>query len=216
MSYIDPKTLKIQLYSFVTSSYLSLHECILQLDIRVFLALTLHRLGLLFECGCIGHLTSRWGHPTGHCLDRGAVWSEEEGVEEGHREMRQTPRRPDWQWLEERLLGGHQGFSHESLHLGACSVGCLRPNFHSCKGSETKCRTLARGQACEDASSSDCKCDFSLLPSLGEWETPTLMRNLWHDQGKLGYQGRDTAMRTTASVRTRVVSTEPASERVSK
>lgn len=59
MSCIDPKTLKIQLYSFVTSSYLPLHECVLQLDIQVSLALMLHHLGVLFERGCVGHLTSR-------------------------------------------------------------------------------------------------------------------------------------------------------------
>lgn len=71
--------------------------------------------------------------------------------------MRQIPRSLYLQWLEEWLPGGHQSFSHELPHLGACSVGCLHPNFHSCKGSETKCRTVARAQACEDASGSDCK-----------------------------------------------------------
>lgn len=70
MTYIDPETLKIQLYSFVTSSYLPFHGCALAIDIQMSLVLTLHYLRLLFERGCAGHLTSRRGHPTGHNLAR--------------------------------------------------------------------------------------------------------------------------------------------------
>ena len=83
MSYIDPKTLKIQLYLFVTSSFLPLHERILLLDVQVSLASTLRCLGLLFECSCVGHLTSRRGHPTRHRLDHGAVRPGEEGGSKG-------------------------------------------------------------------------------------------------------------------------------------
>lgn len=52
MSSISPKPPKIQLYSFVISSYLPLHECILPLDTRVSLASALRHLALLFERAC--------------------------------------------------------------------------------------------------------------------------------------------------------------------
>lgn len=56
---------------------------------------------------------------------------------------------------------------------------------------------------------------FSLLPKLGRRETPTLMHNLWDDRGKLGYQGRATAL-PGASLQARVVSPKPAPEGISK
>lgn len=71
----------------------------------VILALTLHCLGLLFEHGYVGHLTSRRGHPNGYCLDSGTVWPGEKGEEEGHREVRQIPVRLKWQCLEEWTAG---------------------------------------------------------------------------------------------------------------
>lgn len=114
MLYIDPKTLKIQLCSFVISSYLPLHEHTLLLDIQVSLASTLRPLGLLFEHGCVGHLTLRRVQPTRHCLDHGAVCP---GDEEGQRAMRQTLRRPDHQRLEEQPPDGYQSSSHELTHL---------------------------------------------------------------------------------------------------
>lgn len=164
MTYIDPETLKIQLYSFVTSSYLPFHEHVLLLEVQV--SSWLWRFTVW---GCFLNMAMLAISPQGEAIPTGTAWIVAQSGQERRERRKGTERwgKSQWGWSGSVLKSGQQGFYHELPHLEACSMSCLRSSFHNCKSTETQYSIMARAQACGDDSSSGFKWISAFYPS---WE----------------------------------------------
>lgn len=140
----------------------------------------------------------------GVSLDRGTVQPRQEGGEEACGGMRG--------WISSGFRIGHLVVTRV-FPMSGCTWECSWcvaniPGFTAAKAVKLGqgSKNIGQGTGLWGCQQLWFQMDLTLKCKMGKQETPELLHNLWHDQGKLGYQGRG-----TASVQTRVESTRPAS-----